>query len=73
MILHWKLSEHAQATVQLQRLPGETLEECADRLLANLLVISVDVDNYEQHFGPQQRSEAPIRRYPRGALHRATK
>lgn len=53
MRLSWVLSETAQRVIETLRLPGETNAACADRLLANLMVIALDQNNYEQHFGPQ--------------------
>ena len=51
-------SDQAKTVLQILRLRGESDQMCIDRLLSNLLCISYDQDNYEQHFGPQKR--API-------------
>lgn len=48
-------SDEALDVIEILRLAGESRSACADRLLANLLQISYDQDNYEQHFGPQVR------------------
>lgn len=55
MKIEVELSPHAAETIRTLKLRGETNAECADRLLANLLQISYDKDNYAQHFGPQRR------------------
>lgn len=54
-------SREAKRVLATLRLPNETLSECADRLLANLASISMDLDNYEQHFGPQKPAKVPSR------------
>jgi hypothetical protein len=55
MKIELELSLEAALVIRILKLRGETNAECADRLLANLLQISIDKDNYAQHFGPQKR------------------
>jgi hypothetical protein len=58
MHLTWTLSEDAETVIETLRLPGESDAACADRLLGNLLAISLDQDNYAQHFGEQTAQHA---------------
>ena len=48
-------SERAAETIAALKLPGESREACVERLISNLAPIAYDRDNYEQHFGKQQR------------------
>jgi hypothetical protein len=56
-IIQYAPSDQARTVLQILRLRGESDQMCIDRLLGNLLSISYSQQNYEEHFGPQTRTQ----------------